>query len=155
VGYSHYWYGSDDVDRDSWMKLKEAVIGVLSIAKAEGITIVNGMGDAGTQPLVNDQLISFNGVPNHETFYLERCMEVQDYMRHRPAAEQRFSSCKTACKPYDVVVTACLCLAEHLTGGVYRVSSDGGAADWADGHALARKVMSDVPLPRKVRDPEE
>lgn len=154
MGYTHYWYGSDDVDRDSWMKLKEAVIGVLSIAKADGIQIVNGMGDAGTQPLVNDQLISFNGVPNHETFYLERCMEVQGYMRDRPKEEQRFAFCKTAYKPYDVVVTAILCLAEHLTGGVYRVSSDGGPGDWQEGLALARKVMSDVPLPAKVRGDE-
>lgn len=154
MGYTHYWYGNGEVDRDSWVKLKEAVIGVLSIAKAEGIVIVGGMGDAGTQPLVNEQLVSLNGLPSHETFYLERCMEVQDYMRHRPPEQQRFAFCKTAYKPYDVVVTAILCLAEHLSGGVYRVSSDGDAADWQQGLALANRVMSGVPLPAKVRDPE-
>lgn len=134
------------------MKLKEAVIGVLSIVKAEGITIVDGCGRDGTQPLVNDQLVSLNGDPNHETFYLERCMEVAAWMKDRPPEKQRFSFCKTARKPYDVVVTAILCLAEHLTGGVYSVSSDGTAAEWADGHALALKIMSGVPLPAKVRE---
>ena len=58
-----------------------------------------------------------------------------------------FNFCKTAAKPYDLVVTAILVLAEHFSEGHFKVSSDGDPEDWAEGLALAREVVPGVELP--------
>jgi hypothetical protein len=51
-----------------------------------------------------------------------------------------FEFCKTAQKPYDVVVTACLAVLKHRLGDLIDVSSDGRATDWIDGVKLARRI---------------
>lgn len=74
--------------------------------------------------------VSFNGRGDdaHETFI---------FASNSPG----FAFCKTAAKPYDVVVTAVLALAVHC-GILSRkaLTSDGAPADWDDGVHLARKV---------------
>lgn len=47
--------------------------------------------------------------------------------------------CKTANKPYDVVVVACLIVLKHYLGNAFNVSSDGQRPDWVDGLDLATK----------------
>lgn len=154
MGYTHYWRPRGDIEEAVWAKLTEATIGVLSIAKEQGIGIVGGMGDAGTEPDVSDTRIDLNGSAAYETFRLERCPEVPAHRRDRDPEWARFNFCKTGRMPYDEVVTAILCLAEHFSDGYFRVSSDGHPEEWADGLALARKVVSGVQLPPRVADPE-
>ena len=48
--------------------------------------------------------------------------------------------CKTARKPYDIVVVACLAVLKHRLGDLIDVSSDGNAKDWTQGLELARRV---------------
>lgn len=48
--------------------------------------------------------------------------------------------CKTARKPYDTVVVACLALLKYRLGDAITISSDGDAGDWWDGVVLARTV---------------
>lgn len=134
-----------------WERLTKATIGVLSIAKERGVAIVGGGGEPGTEPEITDSLISLNGIPCHETLYLEREAQVRE---GGDADFARFAFCKTACKDYDVVVTAILCLAEHISDGFFRVSSDGGPDEWAEGLELARAVMSGVQVPPGVACPE-
>ena len=140
-----------DVEEAVWERLTKATIGVLSIAKEMGVTIVGGNGETGTEAEVTDSLISLNGEPMHETLYLERTPTEPAWRQ----GEGHFSFCKTACKKYDVVVTAILCIAEHLSDGFFQVSSDGGPDDWQEGLALANKVVSGVVLPPGVTNPEE
>jgi hypothetical protein len=59
-----------------------------------------------------------------------------------------FNFCKTALKPYDVVVTACLAVLKHRLGDLIEVSSDGRAIDWSDGVQLARRITK-----LKVKNP--
>ena len=151
MGYTHYYRPKGDIDKVVWDRLTKATIGVLSIAKEMGVEIVGGMGDAGSEAEITDSFISLNGNPDHETLYLERTPEVRD---RKDPEYARFAFCKTAYKPYDVVVTAILCLAEHFSDGFFRVSSDGGPGDWQAGLALANKVVSGVQLPQRVLDPE-
>jgi len=54
---------------------------------------------------------------------------------------EEFSFCKTAQKPYDVVVVACLIALKNRLGNLIEVSSDGEVEDWADGLALAERVL--------------
>jgi len=150
MGYTHYYRQGKTIETAVWERLTKATIGVLSIAKEMGVTIVGGMGEAGSKPEISDSCIALNGNPDHETLYLERVPTIPAYR----AGQGHFAFCKTAYKPYDVVVTAILCLAAHITEGAFKVSSDGGPSDWAEGLALANKVVSGVQLPQRVLDPE-
>lgn len=53
---------------------------------------------------------------------------------------ETFSFCKTAMKPYDTVVVACLTVLKHRMKGAVTVSSDGSAKDWEAGLALAKRI---------------
>ena len=83
-------------------------------------------------------MIRFNGKgeEGHETFMLT-------------PDSQEFNFCKTAQKPYDIVVVAILCLLAHHTSGV-TVSSDGGISDWTDGLALAQRVEPACKMPGSI-----
>lgn len=48
--------------------------------------------------------------------------------------------CKTARKPYDTVVVACLIVLKHHLGEYIEVSSDGYSSEWYDGLELAKQV---------------
>lgn len=66
-----------------------------------------------------------------------------------------FEFCKTAEKPYDLIVTAILCVfAEHGKANV-SVSSDGREPDWQSGIAFASKTLGrDFKYPIKENDTE-
>lgn len=55
----------------------------------------------------------------HETFIFER-----------KEKRSSFGFCKTARKPYDLMVCACLILAKYYFGDMVKVSSDGDENDW-------------------------
>jgi hypothetical protein len=67
---------------------------------------------------------------------------------------EAFDFCKTACKPYDEVVTACLTLAKHVLGDVIKVYSDGDPDDWTEGVQLAQHLARDpsIGVPLEERD---
>lgn len=63
-----------------------------------------------------------------------------------------FAFCKTARKPYDTVVVACLAILKYRLGNAVEVSSDGTAGDWVNGVLLARRVIKrKVPNPLSTR----
>lgn len=49
--------------------------------------------------------------------------------------------CKTARKPYDTVVVACLITLKYYLGDLLQVESDGNSKDWEEGLLLAKKVL--------------
>lgn len=60
-----------------------------------------------------------------------------------------FNFCKTAYKPYDEVVTACLIVArDHFPPSVLGIDSDGSWADWQEGAKLYSSVLN-----RTARNP--
>jgi len=66
----------------------------------------------------------------HETFIL------REHFRDN----EDFSFCKTAQKPYDVVVVACLTVLQHRLKGAVKVASDGDTKEWEQGVAMAKRV---------------
>ena len=82
-------------------------------------------------PEVSDSLIRFNGKGNlgHETFYFERKPEMPDYQKE-DGNKTVFAFCKTARKPYDLVVCGVLIVAAKHAGRYVTVSSDGDLSDW-------------------------
>lgn len=86
----------------------------------------------------------FNGedwedtIPNglaHETFQVNRV--VKDKGR---GGEEVFSFCKTARKPYDLMVQACLILFKYYFS-VVEISSDGDRDDWKEAIQFVAKVL--------------
>jgi hypothetical protein len=138
VGYTHYWRQTRNLTRDEWAAMTADFTELFNYAQhMAGIPLADGMGEAGTQPIIGKSNIAFNGVgdDHHETFFIRRVRDPEDY-----------EFCKTAQKPYDAVVTACLCyLSTCLDTPAFRVSSDGSGPDFLDGLDLARKA-----LPRKA-----
>ncbi len=94
----------------------------------------------GKKPLANSKLVRFNGIreDGHETFYFDRVQEVADYLDDKTMA---FGFCKTAQKPYDCYVTACLIWAKMVFGSDVRISSDGEIADWQAGKEIVEKAL--------------
>jgi len=137
MGYTHYW-------RQPWQALapeKWALIvsDVKKILATTDVPLLREYDEPGTKPEITTDLIRFNGVADegHETFYFERTPgEDVDYQKQQPKHYVKaFSFCKTAHKPYDVVVCACLIIIRHHAPKV-DMSSDGDYPDWAAGHAL-------------------
>jgi H+/citrate symporter len=85
--------------------------------------------------------VDFNGVGDkaHEPFVFPYAVSDHD----------SFNFCKTAWKPYDEVVTACLIVArDHFSPSVLEIDSDGSWADWSRGAKLYTSVFA-----RPARNP--
>lgn len=139
MGYTHYWaqpaHSSEEFD-----KIGDVVAKIIRLAWMQGSAARGGQvkicGPLGKgKPKFLPQSISFNGAePNfdHETFKI--------------AARGTHDFCKTARKPYDLVVTACLAYLASRHG--WSVSSDGDASDWEQGVELASEALGEpVPNP--------
>jgi len=78
----------------------------------------------------------------HETFRIER-----DWIREEEPWQSDWkrkgisSFCKTAYKPYDMLVTACLIALYHHFPDVVTIGSDGETADWQDARNLCQHVL--------------
>ena len=146
MGYTHYWTQSCTFNATDWVQIVADVNAILRAAEVTGIVFGDASGDAAES--VPDMFkdkdgahIMFNGLADesHETFSINQ--------KHTPleswqAKDRRgWGFCKTARKPYDVAVTACLIYLESGYPAHYSVSSDGGVDDWQAGLALARRAL--------------
>lgn len=136
MGYTHYWSHGDltpqqmgDIAASIRQIISEADGKPTSTAggyHTEPVKICGGRGSG--KPELSKTNISLNGNGpdlDHETFHIS------------PSGESDF--CKTARKPYDVVVAACLTFLATDYG--FRVSSDGDHEDWQAGVDLCCKAL--------------
>ena len=128
MGYTHYWKSEDLNEK----KFKQAIKSMhLVLDRQKDILEI-------PKKRSSDSL-SFNGIgeDGHEDFFL--------------ALNLNFNFCKTARKPYDIAVVACLCILEHFCPDA-AVSSDGHPDEWLDGLQLAREAtgIEAMTLPKKV-----
>jgi hypothetical protein len=78
---------------------------------------------------------SCGGDCSYESFVIPRLLAVTG----RALADERgriFAFCKTAFKPYDLMVQATLIAAKHTFGAQFHVQSDGEDDKWTDARAL-------------------
>lgn len=110
MGYTHYWDHNGFTD-EQWQKLVTFTQNLISETE---ITIVNGHGDLGSSPEINDRRIFLNGEGDDscETFALTK-------------AEQDFEFCKTQRRPYDEIVVAIMRKAMEINPN-FNPRSDGG-----------------------------
>jgi hypothetical protein len=72
----------------------------------------------------------------------ENSGKCEDFLlREHFSQNEAFNFTKTNRYQYDTVVVACLCVLSFRLKGLVEVSSDGSPEDWAEGLALARKVL--------------
>jgi len=90
--------------------------------------------------LVNER--TCDGDCSHETFFLPRELDPNTHRKAVPVAGGRyFDFCKTAFKPYDLAVNACLIIAEHHLKNAIEVKSDGTIDQWRDAMSLCQHFL--------------
>jgi len=80
-----------------------------------------------------------DGNCSYESFFFPRTLEIEQYQK--PRNKKYFNFTKTAYRPYDLVVTACLIIAKHYLGSKIDISSDGEAPQWFDGAMLCHTTL--------------
>lgn len=135
MGYSHYTgYQKRSFTVSEWKSIVTATKEVIKLLPG----LIMGFDGTG-KPIANAKEIRFNGNAiddqGHETFCITK------------AKDPEFNFCKTASKPYDVVVVAVLCIVNHFAPDVFQIGSDGNANDWAAGHELAQRIIPEVKIP--------
>ena len=139
MGYTHYWKLSNISQHSA--RWKTVIIDMSKIIAASPVPLGDSCGS--NAPSISATEVLFNGRhennQDHETF-------------HFPG-EHGFNFCKTAAKPYDIVVTACLAVAKDIFGSEISVSSDGEAEDWVKGVELAKRVLG-RPIANPIKESE-
>jgi len=155
LGYTHYWWTRwPALPAEAFDKVVHDFKKLLPEFVRAGVVLA-GMETDGV-PTVCTGEISFNGKGpyGHEAFRLLHIGE-------RPGRDGRcFEFCKTACKPYDLAVTACLVIAKHHLGDDIEVASDGSSEDWRDAKTLCQAVLGygvgvGVPEPQRPITPPD
>jgi hypothetical protein len=140
MGYTHYWWQERELNADAFSK---AAADCRKVCKATGVPLANGAGDPGSKPTFSAKEIEFNGVGElaHETFAVKRIFKHN--FEQLDLTGKLFAFCKTARKPYDITVCACLIILKHHLGNAIRIQSDGGMTEegWAVAPDLCQRIL--------------
>ena len=130
MGYTHYFTMNKKTTEE---QIKKMIAFTNKAIELFGVDqIANGMSEEGTKPEVTEERIYLNGVEDdgHETFALD-------------FNSGEWGFCKTAQKPYDMVVVACLIFAEQ-NNVIKEWSSDGDDENHQAGKLLLEKVNNSL-----------
>ena len=85
-----------------------------------------------------------DGNCSHETFSLVQQMnDIPEHRQEEAKQNKRIFDCtKTAYKPYDLAVTACLIIAKHYLGNEIIISSDGELPQWKDAIGITEHFLN-------------
>ncbi len=141
MGYTHYWTFKKDNSKHTEEKYQLALRQCQRIIRrwnkeVKAIDEKNPhrlSGYSAHTEIAQYKGIKFNGTQEngHEDFVLR-----ETYGENGP-----FNFCKTARKPYDAVVVACLVTLNHYLKDNVIVTSDGDKSDYLSGLILAKKVL--------------
>lgn len=145
MGHTHYWDINRNGNQEQWTR---GILAAARIIQASPVLLANACGEEGTQPEFSDSGLFFNGVEDdaHESMILPSVVANVEAPPWRQDENPVFNFCKTARKPYDVVVTAVLATLRAYAPDCVTVSSDGDECDWRDGVNLARRVLGDFDI---------
>jgi microcompartment protein CcmK/EutM len=125
MGYTHYWTLENAIEQSDWNKFLEGARQIVGTAEDAGIQLEDNSSD--TEIVINGV-----GAGAHETFVIT-------------SDEIGFNCCKTAQKPYDMVVTAILIHLKKCLGSKVVIKSDGNWQDWESGQLLYESVYNTQP----------
>lgn len=144
MGYTHYWT-KPALTGEALLEIGEVVTRMIKAIEGKPVNTAGGFhkeplqvcgGDGTGKPVISETEIALNGNGpelDHETFAI------------RLAPDRDF--CKTARKPYDIIVVGALAYCAHKHG--FSVSSDGDPADWEGGVELVNQVAGE-PIPNPL-----
>lgn len=143
MGYTHYFPQQRPITDEEWQLVSGAAYTLTRHAPVH-VAIASEL-DETDPPMIGEQSIRFNGFgeEGHETFLLRREFD--------PA----FEFCKTARKPYDLIVCAVLIAANHYAPGWLQINSDGDVADgWGEALQWAQDVLGipELRLPESIQE---
>lgn len=137
MGYTHYFACTNPCPPEWWTAICEDFRKLQATALLLGQPLaIQREADDPSPPYIGPDGIRFNGIGKDacETFLL------------RPHSEG-FNFCKTRARPYDLAVTALLCLVHYHAPDVWNIESDGSIVDWTPGLTLARQVQPECTCP--------
>ena len=149
MGYTHYWRRPPQLDKAMFKLWSEDVAKIVAAVEPGGLAGERGIGLSGGtdhEPAqITDKIVYLNGVGEaaHEPFAVEQTF-TPDY--HRPDQWGRyFDFCKTARKPYDLIVAAALIRMKVRFKDTVQIASDGDGFDheWQDALSLCDKLFGD------------
>jgi hypothetical protein len=156
MGYTHYWTfkpipkgKAKQVEAKYQRAIKECSTVVRSYSKANGG--LSGFTAHCKPGLYGGLQVNGSKDEGHEEFSLREHYN-QNFEKCNPrmleCSENSFHFCKTARKPYDKVVVACLLILKRHLGDLIEVSSDGDCCDWWSG-----QIIADLTLNKKHQIP--
>jgi hypothetical protein len=158
MGYTHFYKRHIDLANNDLLydKYVNQVGLIIKTAISDGLQVADWRGEQlGDYELTYDR-ISFNGYGEnrHESFVWQRFDNEKPRFFIEPEdGEWIFNFCKTAHKPYDYLVTACLTALSEVYQESVRISSDGTYSDWNQGLNLFERAIGynpSHPLRKKV-----
>jgi len=116
MGYSHYWEIKDSIENID----KEAMMKVVKIMEEHYDILCAIKEFPDSQPRFSTLEIIFNGKANNgsETFIFP------------PLKGEKFWSCKTNQKEYDIVVCEVLMVLKYYYKNLIRIATTGSSLDW-------------------------
>jgi len=139
MGYTHYFRRAPKLEKKEFKLFAKDVVKIFEFAKENGILLADGLGEKGTLPVADDEMIRFNGLEEHsfETMAIDRIA------REQPSDDGKvFNFCKTGRRPYDEIVTAVLvCFKLHFPSA--EIDSDEEGFD--EGKEICEKLFSVAP----------
>ena len=158
MGYTHYWKFNLDyeINSEKWKEIINDFNKILDVEidipendkydGTDGMTRLRNIleQDSDQRLEITDKEIRFNGREEndrgHETISLQR---KSDKSLQDPTDKKYiFDFCKTARKPYDIVVCCLLIILKHRLGNMIEIGSDGrgGFTDIGTGHGKYHEV---------------
>ena len=121
MGYTHYWRLKKDCK-----KLSIRCVNDIKTILEKHKDIIQYESDVKKKAVIKDTLIRFNGIKEegHETFYFQVPPKAESYQKFDEKGFL-FNFCKTARKPYDIVVCKVLLILKAELGKKMILSSDG------------------------------
>ena len=140
MGYTHYWRHNRTIPQNIWNKIIKDIKKLLPRFKMLSIELTGW--DGSGKPIFDKGQVSFNGRPEHETFSIDRDFDMysRNHLTNLDNDGRSFSFCKTAMKPYDLAVTACLIVFTYHQPDIL-VSLDGEDRDWVKAKTLCQQVL--------------
>jgi len=137
MGYTHY-FKHQAVETLVWEKITTDVQKILNnlpaYSASSGGHYTNeplklSSDQSRTTPIISKTIIWFNGVGilGHE-----------DFMLFKKGSKEL---CKTARKPYDLIVQACLLIYKYHSPNTMVLTSDGNSSDWKEAELLISRIL--------------
>ncbi len=151
MGYTHYWYRPKTLDKNKFKAAAEDCKKVCDLLAHEGLLLESEFPSPNPSELVRSgDFVYLNGKGDegYETFLIEQEFTLP-YSVEKEG--KYFAFCKTARRPYDAAVTACLIIFHHHFGDDFIVKSDGTYEEWQEGYGAVWRAELRYEIPDNIR----